>query len=79
MIEQNSNLLSVVFKLMDRGLSGEEIDCAMRQAVGNDWKEIQVPAWFTRLQHKRILPNIGEIQEARYVDELERLIRRRLA
>lgn len=77
MTGKNNNLLSVVFKLMDRGLSGEEIDCAMQQFVGKDWKEIQVAAWFMRLQDNRLLDNIAKIREERYVDELETLIRRR--
>jgi hypothetical protein len=65
------NFLTIVFKLMDRGLTGEEIDKGMRHVVGKDWKEIPVSTWFERLQTRY---HIYDIDEDRYVEELEALI-----
>jgi hypothetical protein len=68
---RDTNLLSVVFKLMDRGLSGDQIDRAMRQMVGNDWREVQVSIWFNRLQEKDL---IIHNDEDRFIDDLEALV-----
>ena len=71
MNEHQPNFLSIVFKLMDRGLSGEDISRAMKQVVGPDWKEVQVSTWFSRLQDKQF---VRDVTEDRYIDELEALI-----
>lgn len=68
---RNTTLLSVVFKLMDRGLSGDQIDRAMRQMVGNDWREVQVSIWFNRLQEKDLIIHNNE---DRFIDDLEALV-----
>jgi hypothetical protein len=56
---------------MDRGLSGDQIDRAMRQMVGNDWREVQVSIWFNRLQEKDLIIHNNE---DRFIDDLEALV-----
>ncbi len=67
--------LLVVSKLMDRGLSGDQIDSAMRQAVGHDWREIRVEAWLTRLQERHFPIRA---RDELYLDDLEALVRGRM-
>ncbi len=75
MNHQNApTFLSTVFKLIERGLSGDQIDNAMRQMVGNDWREIPVSTWLARLQDKNY---ITEINKDLYLEELEVLIKHR--
>ena len=71
MDDRQTGFLGIIFKLMDRGLTGEEIDRAMKQVVGLDWKEIQVATWLARLKEKQF---INEANEDTCVDELEALI-----
>lgn len=67
--------LLVVFKLMDRGLSGDQIDSAMKQAVGQDWRELRVEAWLMRLQDRHYpIRARGDL----YLDDLEALVRGRM-
>ena len=47
---QDAHLMYVVFQLMDRGLTAETIDRAMKKLVGADWTEVHVSTWHTRLQ-----------------------------
>ncbi len=68
---QQGTFLKIIFALMDRGLTGEEIERAMKQVVGPDWKEVQVGTWTSRLQDKHL---VREVNEDRFIDELEALI-----
>lgn len=72
---RDANLMSVVFKLMERGLKGDQIDRAMRQMVGNDWREVRVPVWFKRLQDKGLITHNNEDL---FIDDLEALVKGRL-
>ncbi len=72
--QNKATFLSIVFKLMERGLSGDQIDRAMSQIVGDDWREIPVSTWFTRLQNENF---IKEINNELYLDQLEILIKTR--
>lgn len=67
--------LSMVFKLIDSGLTGEQIDRAMKQMIGEDWREIKVSAWLARLKaHEYVLQNDSELT----VSDLEALINGRI-
>ncbi len=72
---RDANSLSIVFKLIDRGLTGEQIDRAMRHMVGNDWREVKVSTWLTRLKDQEyVLQNESELT----IGDLEALINGRL-
>jgi hypothetical protein len=47
---QDAHLMYVVFQLMDRGLTADTIDRAMKKMVGPDWTEVHVSTWSKRLQ-----------------------------
>jgi SOS response regulatory protein OraA/RecX len=69
------NSTTIVSKLVGRGLSNEEIDRAMRQLIGNDWREIKANLWFRRLKNQGyVLQNEQELS----VNDLEALINGRL-
>lgn len=68
---QDAHLMYVVFKLMDRGLTADKIDRAMRKIVGADWSEINVSTWRKRLQADG---SFIEDDAAVFVDDLEALI-----
>lgn len=69
------NSVDLVFKLLDRGLSEEKIDQAMKKIVGNDWRETKASVWFNRLQNKGFLVHDdGDI----FVDDLEALVKGRI-
>ncbi len=67
--------VSMVFKLMDRGLTGEQIERAMKDMIGDDWREIKVSAWLARLKEQEyVLQNESELT----VSDLEALINGRI-
>ncbi len=68
---RDANLMTVVFKLMDRGLSRDRIDRAMRHMVGTDWREVHVSVWYKRLQNKGFPVRNNEDS---FVDDLEALV-----
>lgn len=75
MVLRDANSLSIIFKLINRGLSDNQIDRAMRQMVGRDWREIDASEWFKRLRSEgHILQNDHELT----VTDLEALIQGRL-
>jgi hypothetical protein len=47
---QDAHVMYVVFQLMERGLSADTIDRAMKKMVGTDWAEVHVSTWHERLQ-----------------------------
>lgn len=49
-MEQDAGLITLVFGLMDRGLSVDKIDTSLRKMVGDDWRALPVAAWLWRLQ-----------------------------
>ncbi len=69
---RDANLMTVVFKLMDRGLSGDGIDRVMRLMVGTDWREVHVSVWYKRLQNKGFPVHNNEDS---FVDDLEALVK----
>jgi hypothetical protein len=71
MDDGQTGFLGIIFNLMDRGLTGQEIDRAMKQVVGPDWKEVHVAIWLARLKEKQF---IKEVNEDTCADELEALI-----
>lgn len=72
---RDANMLTMVFKLMDRGLTGNQIEKAMKQMVGKDWKEVRVSVWLTRLRNQgHVLHNDNELT----VNDLEALITGRI-
>jgi hypothetical protein len=58
--------------LMERGFSRHEIDWAMRQMVGEDWRELQANVLYKRLLAKGYI--YLEDQDA-MIDDLEALVR----
>lgn len=68
---KQSGTISIVFKLMDQGLSSAEIDLAMSKMVGPDWRELSTSVWYARLTAEGYLS--GDTAELS-VDDLEALI-----
>lgn len=75
-VSGDKNMLSIVFKLMDRGLSGDEIDRSMKQMIGNDWKEISVDVWLSRLMNRGYV--LQDDQELT-INDLEAFVKGRIA
>jgi hypothetical protein len=73
LVDLNSG--DLIFKLLDRGLSEDKIDRAMKKIVGNDWREIKAPVWFNRLQNNGF---IVHDKEDIFVDDLEALVKGRI-
>lgn len=71
MIPQDAHLMYLVFKLMDRGLTGKQIALAMRKMVGTDWEHIPVSIIYTRLQENGLI--FHDDTEV-FLDDLEALI-----
>lgn len=71
----DANLLSMVFRLMDRGLSATQIDRAMKQVIGRDWREVGVSVWLERLKSQGYpLQNDSELT----VNDVEALVKGRM-
>lgn len=73
LVDLNSG--DLIFKLLDRGLSEDKIDQAMKKIVGNDWREIKAPLWFDRLQNNGFLVHD---KEDIFVYDLEAPVKGRL-
>lgn len=73
LVDLNSG--DLIFKLLDRGLSEDKIDRAMKKIIGNDWREIKAPVWFNRLQSNGF---IVHDKEDIFVDDLEALVKGRI-
>lgn len=70
-----ADMKSMVFKLMDRGLSADQIEKAMRQMIGSDWKEVDVDVWLNRLKTQgHVLQNDRELT----LNDLEALVKGRI-
>jgi hypothetical protein len=72
---QEADSMSVIHALMTRGLSGEQINRAMKQMVGSDWREVHVSTWHRRLKNEGLI--IHENEEI-FVDDLEALVNGRI-
>ncbi len=69
---KDAGTIYFVFKLMDRGLTAENIDRAMKKMVGQDWRELHASAWLQRLGENGFI----ERNECRLsVDVLEALVK----
>lgn len=73
LVDLNSG--DLIFRLLDRGLSEDKIDRAMKKIVGNDWREIKAPVWFNRLQNNGF---IVHDKEDIFIDDLEALVKGRI-
>ncbi|HSA77406.1 MAG TPA: hypothetical protein VLG72_00910 [Nitrospirota bacterium] len=73
LVDLNSE--DLIFKLLDRGLSEDKIDRAMKKIVGDDWRESKAPVWFSRLQSNGF---IVHDKEDIFVDDLEALVKGRI-
>jgi hypothetical protein len=56
----DASVSSMISKLMDSGLSGEQIDRAMRNMVGHDWKRMDVAHWFSRFREQGLIIHNNE-------------------
>ncbi len=72
---QHGNMLLMVFKLIDRGLSGDQIEKAMTQLVGSDWREVNADAWLERLKGRGF---VSENDSTLTIDDLEALVKGRI-
>ena len=50
----------MISKLMDSGLNGDQIDRAMRNMVGRDWKKMEVSLWFKRFREQGLIIHNNE-------------------
>ncbi|OGW48187.1 MAG: hypothetical protein A2078_04745 [Nitrospirae bacterium GWC2_57_9] len=66
----------MVFKLMDRGLTGDQIHRAMKHMVGPDWREVTVSVWLERL---RIQGYVLHDERSLTAGDLEALVKGRIA
>ena len=56
----DASVSSMVSKLMESGLSGDQIDRAMRNMVGRDWKKIDVSQWFIKFREQGLIIHNNE-------------------
>lgn len=69
------DMKSMVFKLADCGLSANQIEKALRQMIGSDWKEVDVDVWLSRLKaHGHVLQDDRELT----LNDLEALVKGRI-
>ena len=64
--------VSIEHRLIASGLSRDQIDRAMQQMVGRDWKAVRVSQWFKRFRDKGLLTHPNE---ATFIFDLEALIK----
>jgi len=57
---RDTNVSLMVSKLMESGLSGEQIDRAMRSMIGGDWKKIDVALWFKKFREQGLIIHNNE-------------------
>ncbi len=50
----------MIAKLMESGLSSNQIDRAMRNMVGLDWKKIKVSQWFIKFREEGLIIHSNE-------------------
>lgn len=64
--------LYLVFELINRGISTDDISQAMKKIIGADWREVRVPVWIGRLKEKGYLSqDTAELS----ADDLEALVK----
>lgn len=65
----------IVYRLLERGLSHDEIEFAMSTLVGLDWKRAKVTDWLDRLETAGFItiPSVGDTQPV--ADLLANIIR----
>ncbi len=68
---RESGSIYFVFKLMDRGLTADNINRAMTAMIGRDWRELTVQIWRERLTDKGFVSQSSGVLT---VDELEALV-----
>ena len=68
----DASVSSMVMKLMESGLSGEQIDRAMRHMVGRDWKKMEVSHWFKKFREQGL---IFHNNEDVFIYDLEALVK----
>ncbi len=69
---QDINSGYLVFMFLDRGLSEDIVDWAMKKLVGNDWRETKAPVWFNRLRSSGFpVHDNSDI----FIDDLEALVK----
>jgi len=74
-ILQDINAGYLVFMFLERGITEDMIDRAMKTLVGNDWRETKALVWFNRLQNDGfIVHDNADI----FVDDLEALVKGRI-
>jgi len=64
--------LSIESKLIASGLNRDQIDRAMKNLVGRDWKAVRVAQWLKRFRDKGLLAHPNE---ATFIFDLEALIK----
>ena len=67
----DSNSMSIVFTLLKRGFSMDQITRTMNQLVGHDWREVPVSTWFKRFHDEGLIKHVNE---ETIIDDLEALI-----
>ncbi|HXY55086.1 MAG TPA: hypothetical protein VEM40_10515 [Nitrospirota bacterium] len=74
-ILQGMNAEHLVLMFLDRGITEDMIDRAMKTLVGNDWRDTKASVWFNRLQNDGfIVHDNADI----FIDDLEALVKGRI-
>jgi len=71
-ILQNINAVNLVFMFLNRGITEDMIDRAMKKLVGNDWRETKANVWLNRLRNDGFI--VHENADI-FVDDLEALVK----
>lgn len=52
----------IVFRILERGLSHDEVDFALSTLIGRDWKTVKVTEWIDRLEQSGLItiPAVGD-------------------
>jgi len=67
----DSDSMSMVFTLRNRGFSMDQITRTMNQVVGHDWRDVPVSTWSRRLKDEGL---IRHVNEETIIDDLEALV-----
>jgi len=72
MKQSNTDAMSVLSALADRGVDPDRIEDGMDQLVGGDWKDLDAATWLSRLKTKGL---VSSVKDSLHIDDLEALTR----
>jgi hypothetical protein len=73
---RDSDLVTMVFELMNRGIQRDHLERAMKHMIGPDWRDVNLSIWLKRL---RVQGYVLHKDTELTVSDLEALVKGRIA